>query len=161
MARRCTVCQHPERATLDRALVSGPCYRSLAQQHGLTPWALLRHRSEHVPLKLAQAQDARATAEATDLLAEVRALRGKAVGLLLAAEREGDLRTALAGVREARACLELLAELQGALDRTPQVTLALAPEWLAVRGALLAALRPYPEAAAAVATRLVALDGAV
>ena len=47
-------------------------------------------------------------AAADDLLGQVRALRSKAMSILLAAERQGDLRTALAGIREARACLELL-----------------------------------------------------
>jgi hypothetical protein len=128
LARVCTICTHTQRLAIDRALVTGPCYRSLAQQHGVTPWALLRHRADHVPVKLAQAQQAREAAEATDLLAEVTLLRAKAVQLLLKAEQEGDYRTALAGIREARSCLELLGELQGELDRKPVINLLVSPE---------------------------------
>jgi hypothetical protein len=53
---------------------------------------------------------------------------------------------------------ELLAKLLGDLDDRPQVNVLMAPEWGAVRAALLEALRPYPEARTAAATRLVALE---
>jgi len=99
-------------------------------------------------------------AAGTDLLREVRALRGKSYALLLKAEAAGDYRTALAGVREARACLELLAEMEGELDRRQTVNvLVAAPEWLAARAAVLGALRPCPEARVAVADALAALGG--
>src|SRR3954453_21307670 len=62
------------------------------------------------------------------------------------------------GVRETRGCLELLAKLLGELDERPQVNLLLAPEWRTVRGALLAALAGFPEARAAVARQLLALE---
>lgn len=86
-------------------------------------------------------------------------LRNKSLSLLMKAEQSGDLRTALAGVREARACLELLAEMSQAIDRRPTLNLLVAPEWLHTRSTLLDALRPYPEARAAVAASLVALGG--
>jgi hypothetical protein len=158
MPRPCTVCQHPERPAIDRALVGGEPYRGVARQWQVSDDAVARHRVAHLPERLAQAQDAVAVAQATDLLREVRALRAKAYALLTRAEQQGDLRTALQGVREARACLELLAELEGELDRRATVNLLIAPEWLAVRGVLLEALGPYPAARAAVASRLLALE---
>lgn len=94
----------------------------------------------------------------SELLREVKALRTKAYSLLLLAEKNGDLRTALAGVREARGCLELFAELEGQLNRQPQVNVLMAPEWLKVRSLLLDALRPYPPARAAVAEGLLRLE---
>jgi hypothetical protein len=78
--------------------------------------------------------------------------------LLAKAEKAGEYRTALQGVREARACLELLAEMQGELDRRATINVLLAPEWLAVRSAVLAALARYPDARVAVADRLAALE---
>ncbi|MDQ3043664.1 MAG: hypothetical protein M3R06_00735 [Chloroflexota bacterium] len=97
--------------------------------------------------------------EAVDLLAELKALRGKAVSLLLQAERAGDIRTALQGIREVRSTLELWAEVQGELDRRPTLNLlAVSPEWLQVRATLMTALIPWPEAKRAVVAGLVALD---
>ena len=157
MPRTCTVCTHPDRAAIDRALVAGDAYRNIAQRTGTSATALHRHKADHIPAKLAQAAVATQAADAIDLLSEVRALRRKAYSLLLQAEAAGDIRTALAGVREARACLELLGEMEGEIDRRPIVNILVAPEWVAVRSALMAALMPYPAARAAVADRLVAL----
>ena len=54
--------------------------------------------------------------------------------------------------------LELLARLTKQLDERPVVNLWLAPEWLALRTALLAALQPYPEARASVVAALTRLE---
>ncbi len=152
MARTCTVCTHPDRAVIDRALLERRPFRDIACQHGIGRMAAVRHHDDHLPAELAKAREARDVAQADDLLAQVRALRSKAMSILLAAERQGDLRTALAGIREARACLELLLEVEGELDRRPTVNLLAVPEWLTVRSALL-------EARGAVAERLLALNG--
>lgn len=45
-------------------------------------------------------------------------------------------------------------ELLGELDDRPQVNVLVMPEWLQLRGAILHALAPYPEARAAVAAHL-------
>ena len=120
------MCTHGARAAIDRALVGGEPHRRIAHRFAASPDAVLRHKQGgHLPVKLARAEEAKQIAEATDLLAEVRALRSKAYALLLAAERQGDIRTALQGVREARACLELLGEMEGELDRRPTINLSL------------------------------------
>lgn len=158
MSRACTVCTHAERDAIDRALLAGGSNRAIAGQYGLGRDAVARHRAEHVAERLAKAEGAAEVASATDLLGELRLLRAKAISLLLKAEKAGDYRTALAGIGQARATIELLAELEGELDRRPVVNLLLAPEWIQVRGVLLDALAPYPEAKAAVAGRLRTLE---
>jgi hypothetical protein len=40
---RCTVCNHPSRPEIDRALIDGVPYRTLAAAHGLSVSALCRH----------------------------------------------------------------------------------------------------------------------
>ena len=80
---------------------------------------------------------------------------------MLKAEADGDIRTALAGIREARGCLELLAKLLGELRDGAAVNVAVSPGWVAVRSAILDALAPYPDARLAVAVRLETIaDGA-
>jgi hypothetical protein len=66
----------------------------------------------------------------------------------------------LKAVAQLRPSVELLAKLVGELDEHPQVNVTLSPEWQAVRGGLLEALGPYPDARVAVARQLVALEGA-
>ena len=158
MPRVCTVCVHDDRPAVDQALVNHRPYRNIAAQFRLSTSALVRHHDDHLPETLTKATAAEETARADDLLEQVRALRTKSLQLMLAAEKAGDLRTALAGIREARACVELLAEMSQAIDRRPTLNLLIAPEWLLARSTLIAALAPYPEARAAVAASLVRLE---
>ena len=153
MPRTCTVCTHARRGEIDRALVGGRPVRETSALFRVSEDAVGRHKAEHIPPTVAKAQEAADVAQADDLLAQVRALRSKAMALLLKAEAQGDLRTALAGIREARACLELLLEVEGELDRRPTVNLLVMPEWLAGRSALLEALGPFPEARSACTSR--------
>jgi hypothetical protein len=152
----CSVCRHPQRLAVEKALVAGTPVPELAVSYRLSPDQLFKHKHRHLPLRLVKAEEAREVTEADQLLAEVRGLRDKAIALLERAEGAGDLKTALMGIREARGCLELLAKLGGILDERPQVTvnLLLSEEWVTVRSALLEALAPYHEASLAVAARL-------
>jgi hypothetical protein len=56
--------------------------------------------------------------------------------------------------------IELQAKLLGDLDERPVINVLVSSEWVAVRTVLLEALSPYPDARAAVASRLVALEDA-
>jgi hypothetical protein len=80
------------------------------------------------------------------------------MALLAKAEEDGDLRTALAGVREAARCLELVAKMTGLIDQTVQVNIALSAEFTMIRTTILAALAPHPEARAAVVSALAGLS---
>lgn len=158
MARTCTICSHPERAAIDGALVGGGGIPAIAAKYRVSEDALGRHKSGHVPAVLAKAAEAEEVSRADDLLAQLRSLQKRTLGLLDKAEGSGRLGTAVIAIREARGNLELLAEMTDQLDRRPVVNLWLAPEWLAVRTALLSVLLGYPEARAAVASKLVELE---
>lgn len=153
MARPCTICTHPQRAELDAALAIGTeSNRALASQFAVTEQALRRHKEKHLPAQLVKAQAASEVAQADDLLAQVRGLQGRTLAILKTAEDQADLRTALAAIREARGNLELLGKLAGQLHeqelRIAVVTAS--PDWLRLRGAILMALDPYPDARLAV-----------
>lgn len=159
MPRVCSACIHPDRAEIDAALVErSASYRTIADRFGLSETSLKRHKA-HLPAHLSTAHEAEAVASADDLLRQLRALQRKALDLLEKAEREGDLRTALSGVREARACLELLLEISGELDRRSVVNIAISPQWIELRTVIVAALVPFPEARLAVADAIQSRDG--
>jgi tRNA(Phe) wybutosine-synthesizing methylase Tyw3 len=152
MTRTCTVCLHSEREAIDKALVAGEPVRSVASRYvPLKPSSMQRHKEDHLPQTLSKAREARAVARADDLLLHVKALQGKSISLLKAAEEEGDFRTALAGVREARACVELLAKLTGELESQPTINLTISPQWVELRAVIVQALEPFPDARHAVA----------
>lgn len=48
MSTSCTVCTHPDRPAIEAALAAGASFRSVAEQHGLSPTSLHRHQHEHV-----------------------------------------------------------------------------------------------------------------
>ena len=158
MPRSCTVCAHPRREEIDRALVEGVStaeisgrYRTVGER------AVRRHRSNHLPAKLVMAEKAAEMAEADDLLDQVGDLQRRALAILDKAEAAGELKTALSAIREARGNLELLAKLLGELDERPVVNLNVSPEWLELRALIITALEPHPEALGAVVG---ALEGA-
>jgi hypothetical protein len=158
MPRRCTVCAHPERAAIDTQLVRGEAFRRIAAQRQLSEQAVRRHHADHLPAALARAEQASELIRADGLLAEVRDLQSRALAILGRAEEAGDLRAATGAVREARSTIELLARLTGELNEKPELNVVLAPQWLAIRSVITDALRPYPDAGAAVSARLLELS---
>jgi hypothetical protein len=120
--------------------------------------ALQRHKEEHLTEAMTKAKDAKEAAHGVELLQQVRRLESKAISLLLAAEKSGDFRTALSGVREARGCLELLAKLMGQINDGPTINVVVSPQWLNIRAVVVQALAPYPDARATVAAALVKME---
>jgi hypothetical protein len=98
MPRRCTVCDHAERHSIDEALVTGAPYRSVAKRFELSESAVYRHKTEHLPAHLLKARKVEEAARADDLLDQVRNLQAHALGILERAEKAGDLRIALAAI---------------------------------------------------------------
>jgi hypothetical protein len=136
MPRRCTVCDHPERYSIDEALVSSGPYRSVAKRFGLSESAVYRHKTEHLPAHLLKAKEVEEVARADDLLEQVRHLQAHPLDILKRAEKTGDLRTALAAISQARGNLELLGKLAGELDERPQVNLNVSPQWLELKAVI-------------------------
>jgi hypothetical protein len=160
MPRPCSICTHPERDQIDTDIVRGQPFRRIATQRGVTEQSVRRHAIAHLPESLAKAQDAQERVQAGNLLDELRELHGRVLGILERAEESGDLRAATGAIREARSMIELLAKLTGQIDDQPEVNIVLSPQWLTIRGAILEALEPFPEARVAVGARLLTVAGA-
>ncbi len=107
MPRTCTICTHPDRSSIDQALIGGEPFRHIANRFGTSTASLQRHKTGHLPLTLRKAHDAEEVAHADDLLDQVRELQTRAMRILYAAEGAGDLRAALGAIREARGVLGL------------------------------------------------------
>lgn len=146
MPRKCTICEHDHVEAINEEIIKGTSFRDIALRYNVNFMAVSRHKEKHIPAGLLLAQEAKVVAQADTLLSQVKDLQTKAWSLLQQAERAGDLRTALQGVREAKGCLELLAKLQGELAQEGTINITLAPEWLELRAVILHTLEPYPEA---------------
>ena len=143
MPRACSICSHEHRDAMEDAFIAGQAKRRIASQHGVTERAVRYHMREHLPALLALARDAERAARADTLLDRMEALQSQTLAILDAPE---DQRTALAAIREARRNLELIGEATKELDRAGTINLSLNPEWLELRGVIVAALGPHPAA---------------
>jgi hypothetical protein len=154
---KCKICQRPDRERIDAAIVIGKSLNSIAVDCGISPSSVQRHRDKCLAATLAKAAPAVAAAEidhGTNLAASAAQLRDKALSILAKAERAGDLKTALIGVREAARCVDLLGRVTGDLDTGITLNVAVAPSLTQLQQAILLALGPFPEARRAVVSAL-------
>jgi hypothetical protein len=158
MSRVCTICVSPDREQIDQQLLDGVALRDIAGRCPVSKTSLARHKADHIPAQMVQAQSIAEVCQADTLLAQVESLQAKAMELLGKAEAESDLRTALVAVKEARSCLELKAKLEGQLQDSITINILSAPEWLNIRSVLLQALQPHGEARLAVSQALLEIE---
>ena len=130
MGRRCSVCGHPDREAIDRAIVGGEPCRAVAARSSLSPDAVERHAQHHLPAAIVKAQEAVEVAHGVALADQVNRQREKAEDLYAEARavlrrakrrREPELalaavRSACIALRELRQQVELLANLGKAED---------------------------------------------
>ena len=157
----CTVCPHPDREAIDEALVLGTSMTQLATTYELSKDAVRRHRTAHLSPALRKVVEARQSGGSVKAIDRLEELYTRASALLDRAEEKGSTRDGVAAIGQLRGIVETLAKLTGELDERPQIAVinvATSAEWLATRSALFDALRPYPDAAQAVASRLKELE---
>ncbi|GEM_PF-1983857 len=125
----CSTCADARRPEIDAALVSGSSLRDIAGRFGTSKSALSRHRP-HVGTALVRASARKGERLDESLLQKVERLEADARRLGERAEAEGDLRCALAAVREMGEVVKLLRELTPPPKRT-EADLARALAWFA------------------------------
>jgi len=141
LPRRCSVCDHIERKSIDAAIAANnDSIRSIAKKNGLTSAAVLRHRDSHLGPRLARAQTAREEQGAESILDRLGALAQTTQELLSQAIDEKDRGTAAKLVRESRENLLAIARLTGQLrDGHGNLNVAIDARTLALIGDLDAA----------------------
>lgn len=153
---RCTVCRHPEHVALNEALLRGEPLRAIAARFGLGKSSVHAHlKRGHISKALVKAADATAVTEGDALLTKVLEVEQEVRRLATKAEKAGDVRGALVGMRELSRILELLGRLSGELKSRTEVNIVVLPQWQDLQRRILAALASYPEARAAVVEALV------
>lgn len=87
MARKCSVCGHPDRDMINKSVVDGAELRGIARTYGLSEDAVTRHKASHLPAYLVQAKAAVEVAQADSLVAELRRIMQRAGMLFDACDR--------------------------------------------------------------------------
>lgn len=115
MPRKCLVCESPHLKEIDRSLVAGEAYRVIAQRCAISPDAVQRHKTNHLPKALVKAKAIEEGTYGDTLLDQVRKLLNQAERLTQRAETAGSLDTALRGIAQVKGVLELLGQVSGQL----------------------------------------------
>jgi hypothetical protein len=143
LGRQCTICNHPQRVEIDKALVDGVAYRRIAAEYGVSDGSLRRHKKNgHIAEQIAKAarkkeikrageiasvveeKERREVADADRLLRVVEGLLAECLRMVKDAQ-VGDEGTKLRAVREARETAKLLLEVQGELAANPVINITL------------------------------------
>jgi len=149
MSQRCSICLHPERAEIDKAIIKRVSNRAIASQYGMSTASVQRHKTAHIPKDLVIAKDAKDVAEAGNLLSELTDLKDRTERILAKCEQAGDLRTALLGIKELRNCVELLLKVSGELQPAQTVNISIHPEWVKLQAVIFQTLEQFPVAKSA------------
>lgn len=157
----CRACGSEHQTEIDSAIVAGVSYRELEKRFGISKTALIRHKRDHLTPALVKVERNARIDSAATLIGDLRLLADQARAILSAAVDAKNGSQALAAIREARATLELIGRATGELKERPAVSVNLqtAPEWIAIRTAMVEMLAPHPELGRQLAKRLKVIEG--
>jgi hypothetical protein len=174
-SQRCSVCTHPQRERIELAMARGAGRRVVAQTYDASADAIYRHWRDHVPepVKAARRADVlkpgmaieQALKEEGDLgqLEHLRVLRAGLFRQFDLAVETNDSRSlaplAAQLIKIASIVGEQTGELRRSVGSAPTVNqLIVSPDFIRFRATILRALKPYPDAMAAVMAALSKLD---
>jgi hypothetical protein len=167
---RCSCCSSVHRREIDLALVAKVSAPVIAARFGVSPDSVRRHSKRH--LSAVQQAAAHLKPEAIDLdqlresegsslLGQLLAQRATLQTIGAAAFEAKNYQAAVAAERAVTNSLDLLSRVLGLIITKHEVkstALLISPDYLALRGCLIEALRPYPDAARAVGIALRSLE---
>jgi transcriptional regulator of acetoin/glycerol metabolism len=148
--RVCTICKHPKRDEIDKALISGESLRGIARRFKVDDSSLDRHKSDHLAQRLLKAEEVKEKLSAKALLEQLESLHARTLTTLDKAERGKDKANTLKAIHQARENLKLMAQIVGELPVEGTINVHLSAQWLELRATIITALLPHPEARHAV-----------
>ena len=115
MPPHCTVCNHPDLARIDSALLGTESMRIIASQFGLNKSAVQRHKKEHLPALMMKAKEAESIAKADSLLEQVQKAQSVVLRQFEAAEVKKDWKLFFQADKSLRGYFDLVGKLTGQL----------------------------------------------
>jgi hypothetical protein len=164
--RQCNCCRHRELAGINLALARGVSVRALASRYRVTRDSLYRHQKNHLPPQLRASLiagpdldidlDKLRETESQSLLVNIISVRGRLFSALDVGEEAGDVNLVARVSNALHSNFELTGKLLGDLSsgHSSVTNILIQPQYVTMRIELVNALRPYPEAARAVASVL-------
>lgn len=124
MGRTCTICNHPQRDDIDRAILAGQTERAIERQYRAGRSSIQRHKP-HVRVVIARTFHRRRERSITN---QMRDLLDRCVKHLEFAERGRKPNEMAVTSREVRETLKMLAQLSGELDERARVNVLIAQQ---------------------------------
>jgi hypothetical protein len=171
MPQACSICIHPEREAIEKAIVGGVPSRPIASQFSVGYKPVQRHKNNCMPaaIQSVQQKQAEQTAQVAEeaeekqshfvwnMLNEMAWLHTEARAVYGLAKAGGDYNASAKLLGEVRQQTKLFSELLKGME--PGQAEKLEAEWIAIREIIFEELEPYPEVRLAIAKRLRALKG--
>ena len=152
MTRPCSICSHPNRASIDRRLAANETVRALAKELGVPKSTLQRHKSVCAGLNSSDAREAQreivrgtialATLPSKETMAEkYDALGARIDEIIEAAKGSGSLMVAIQGLGQLRQTFDSISKLAGHTTApAPQVNIGINIDASSIAEKLAAAL---------------------
>ena len=127
---KCTICHHPERQTIDGALLAdNDTYAALSQQYGPSISALWRHK-KHLQEKIRQTEKRLENNRRQETLFRYNDFLETTRQLVRTASADGDTRQVLRAVREGTRILNFITKLEVQFDPDTVYRLLASPQWV-------------------------------
>jgi hypothetical protein len=163
---KCQICRHPDRARIEHLFARGASRSAVGLKFGVSPGAVVRHWSVHVPPHVKGAAMTRALKpgieleklvqdETIGLLEHLQRIRQTLYTRFDASAEAGDSAAVASLARSLHENLKVSAQKTGELQqhaKTSVTNIVLSADYLQLRALLLQALRRHPEASLAVST---------
>jgi hypothetical protein len=114
--RYCETCRHPERLSINIALIAGQTLRAVGARYDLSHSSVARHKRNCVPRDLLEARHSKEIADADFVLAKLCELERSVRRIAEGAEGKGDRKAALAAFSELRRLIEVQARMAVSVD---------------------------------------------
>lgn len=114
----CTICSHPSKLDMDRALAEGKTLAAIGRQWGVSTEALRNHRDNHLTRQMVKAVQTREAINHLNILSNIDDLITRTKSILDEAESNKNYGLALAAINSARGTYELLCKIAIALHDT-------------------------------------------
>lgn len=155
MPKGCSICKRSDVEQINADYLAGMGFNALHDKYSVSVGALHRH-SQHLKAQLAtlKGEASVGTVPGSD---ELKTLYSRANDLYKESKKAGDRLNAVRALKELRDILELTLKVTGELNNHPQIVhnhLHVSAEWTQLRGVMLRALQPYPEARTALIAAL-------
>jgi hypothetical protein len=152
---KCVLCNAPARTSIEKAVATNKLSMTAAAKRlGCNRASISRHMRDHVPAKVQKAANTLEAHEGLDVLTQVIDSHKIVWNIIIAAYKDGDMKTALAGIDTETRQLKLAALVSGQLSEQPQVNILMDAQYLEFQAFIVQALDKFPEARLALSAAL-------